>query len=189
MAGTIRCFIAVDIPDLAKRAIASALDPLRESMRDVKWVEPANLHLTLKFLGNIKSSQIDHLIDILSGSLKNEERFLMNFSDLGAFPNPKNPKIFWMGVDKGQTRLRALAEKVEAACTLESFEKETKPFSAHLTLGRVREGRKTPPLDRSLELFHLDLETPIEVDHVELYESVLRPEGPQYRSLSRFSLR
>jgi RNA 2',3'-cyclic 3'-phosphodiesterase len=184
----VRCFIAVDIPNLAKSAIGKSLSPLRESMREVKWVEPDNLHLTLKFLGNVQLARIGLLKEKLFSALKDERKFSIRFSGIGFFPEKNDPKILWLGIDEGEASLRNLAMKIEEVSFQSGFEKEIRPFSAHLTLGRVRDGKDIQQKTNTFETIDFSRDAPIELNRLTIFKSILTPQGPHYEPLSVFNL-
>ena len=184
----IRSFIAVDIPNPVKSAIGNTLSPLRESMREVKWVELDNLHLTLKFLGNAELPQIGLLKEKLFNALRDERKFSIRFSRIGVFPELKDPKIIWLGIDRGEACLRNLAMKIEEVSFQSGFQKETRPFSAHLTLGRVRDGKNIQQKKRIFEAIVFSLDGPIELDRLTIFRSILTPKGPHYETLFTLNL-
>ena len=185
----IRSFIAVDIPDIVKTNIENSLNSLKHEIHGVKWIESENMHLTLKFLGNVEPKRLDFLKGKLAQALKGRTKFSIIFSKLDAFPDMKNPKVLWLGIANGEEHLKILAGKVEEASAEAGFQKVTRPFSAHLTLGRVRNGQRLGE-DQAKALARLDfnLDSLIMVERVTLYQSLLTSKGPNYESLQRIDL-
>jgi 2'-5' RNA ligase len=189
MSERIRSFIAVLVPPEAAGRIRAAQDQLRaEADGGIKWVNPEGLHLTLKFLGGVEQERLTvtwrSVAEALAGSLA----FTMRFRGVGAFPSRNRARVIWVGVADGAVELAGLAQRTEAACEKHGFERETRPFSAHLTLGRVREPRPNPALAAAIaELAEAELgESP--VGRVVLMESELTREGAIYRELDQVAL-
>ena len=142
----LRAFIAVEItPDIIGR-IAAAIDQLRPQVKGIRWVAPANIHLTVKFLGNIDQSQIEPICQALTEALRPFPRCTINAKGLGVFPNVKRPRVLWVGLHGKQ--LISLAEKVTSALAPLGFILEERSFTPHLTVGRWRQGERA---DRKLE--------------------------------------
>src|SRR3990167_8889778 len=142
MEKAIRSFIAINIPDPVKIAIGKACEPLKELMHGVKWVEAQNLHITLKFLGHTELHLLDVLKEKISKTLTGEKRFQISFSRIGVFPEMKDPKVIWLCLERGEESLRNLALKIEKTSIDAGFQPESRPFSAHLTLGRVKNNQR-----------------------------------------------
>ena len=145
-----RSFIALEMPPEVKEFAAGLIKELRPSGADVKWVEPANLHLTLKFLGEVDPGVTADIITALDSACAGRHALGLNAAGCGAFPNARAPKVVWLGLG-GQTDLVAqMARAVETALEPLGFEAEKRAFKPHLTLGRVRrplagEQRPLPP--------------------------------------------
>ncbi len=183
----LRAFIAVEIAPAIICRIAEAIDRLRPHISGIRWVAPANFHLTFKFLGNIDDSQIEPIGQALTDALRPFPRCTINAKGLGVFPSVKRPRVLWVGLIGSQ--LISLAAKVESALAPLGFIPEERNFTPHLTIGRWRQGDRT---DRSLEQalrkwsnFEFD-QSP--VDEVILFESVLKPAGAIYTRLKVFAL-
>jgi len=183
----LRAFIAVEIaPDIIAR-IAAAIDELRFQVKGIRWVATANIHLTLKFLGNIDESQIEALGQALSEALRPFPRCTINAKGLGVFPNLKRPRVLWVGLHGKQ--LISLAEKVTAALVPLGFMPEERNFTPHLTIGRWRQ---TDRADHSLEQTlgkwrDFDFGS-APLDQVILFQSVLKPAAAIYTRLNVFPL-
>ena len=183
-----RAFIAIELPDKIKEELSQLQSDLKSIGADVNWVKPDNLHLTLKFLGQIKESQISTLKDTLTKSISPLSRFTFRLEGLGAFPKMDHPRIIWVGVDQGKEKLVELAEKVEQACDPLGVQKEERPFSVHLTIGRVRSNRFLAELAKHLEKNSFRAGGPVEVTEIILFQSVLSPAGPIYTPVAEISL-
>ena len=138
-----RGFVAIALPDEIRSQCARLLATLRGEARHVSWVKPGNLHLTLKFLGNTRPSQAERLLASLAHKAMKLSAFDIALGGLGAFPTPRRPRIIWVGVSEGAGPLEDLAAKVEGAAAKAGFSRESRRFSPHLTLGRVKIARRS----------------------------------------------
>ena len=185
----IRTFIAVELPPKIKEAMAGVQAELKKSGADVGWVRPEGVHLTLKFLGDVEEGKVGRLGDALEGALGGYAPFTLRAKGIGTFPTPKAPRVVWLGVEGDVERLAAIAETVERVCGGLKFPKESRPFKAHLTLGRVRSPRGREALVKALEGFRdADLgEFP--ADFVSVMKSELKPSGEVYTEMRRIVLK
>ena len=139
-AGPVRVFVAVPISPGAKRVLGAVLQDLGvQSPRGVRWVQPEAIHLTLKFLGNVETSLLPDIAEAMRRSAQAVAPFRITLSGLGMFPNDKRPRVLWAGIDGDLDSLLGLQQKIEQAMAELGFTPEGRPFSAHLTLGRVRD--------------------------------------------------
>jgi len=178
-----RTFIAIELSDPVREALMQAQSHLRYAGADVKWVEKQNIHLTLKFLGDIsdeKAAQVCAALDAIGRTTKS---FELTIKDIGTFPSIDFPKIIWVGLDKGATESTALAGQIEAAMAILGFQEETRPFAAHLTIGRVRSGKNKEVLKEKVGSYQLAAINPQRVQSIILFKSTLTPSGPIYSKL------
>jgi 2'-5' RNA ligase len=186
---TIRAFIAVPVGDEIRSAVETVEEELKRIGADVKWVKPGNVHLTLKFLGNIRPDDVEPLKAALGEALSGEAGFEAAVAGLGTFPRGRGkPRVVWMGLEEGAERLKDLAARVDDACASLGFEHEARPFAGHLTIGRSRRGGgRLPELAEAVtKLLFNPLQ--LKVDRVNLVRSRLSPEGPTYTVLESFTL-
>ena len=180
-----RLFLAVKIPDEIKEQIAEFLRPFLDIRARVKWVEPKNMHLTLKFLGE---TQEDQLPDLKEAACETAcEPFSLALTGNGAFPNLRSPRVFWIGVKDPEKRLTKLAEQLDYNLSQFGWEREKKRFSPHLTLGRVKDRSGLAEVCTAFEQAEF-APAEFKVDAFYLVESQLRPSGPIYTDLVRFTL-
>ena len=137
---TLRTFVALELDASVHAAVADYVSTWR-SMPGVAWARPENLHLTLKFLGNVATARLPALTERLAAATATLPAFMMRVAGVGAFPNLARPRILWVGCEAAP--LAALAGAVDTACVQAGFAPEERAFHPHVTLGRVREpGRR-----------------------------------------------
>lgn len=184
----IRTFIALEISDQVKNALLPDLRHCKIRAPRVKWSSPENLHLTLRFLGDVKENDLEELFEAIRLGVEGLEPFALEINGLGAFPNWRHPRVVWAGGGEGSDEAILLAERVEEACADLGYERERRPFRPHLTLGRV----KLPADADGLEEAARDLDGKrygyIDVDEVVVFMSTLRRTGPVYSPMARFPL-
>lgn len=182
----IRAFIAVDLPSSTQQAIQKKVNELRQSIGDsVRWAQARNIHLTLKFLGDVPPSDVEGLTRMLRTEADSSPAFDISIGGLGSFPNSKRPRVLFVGV-QAPAGLEALQRGIESACSRLGYESDARPFSPHLTIGRIRD--HVPPEDlqrirRVLEETKIDSLGTVRVDSVHLYKSELKPGGAVYTRL------
>lgn len=184
----IRAFIAVELPDALRQEVASLQNDLQSAGADIKWVETNNLHLTLKFLGNIEEAQVPALKEALETATRPLTPFTLHLEGIGAFPRTTSPRVVWVGVTEGEKPLVELAQAVGNACSGLGFPAEDRPFSAHLTIGRVRSRDRLAPLIKKLQVAEFRGGTPAPIGKVILFQSTLSPHGPAYTPLAEIPL-
>ncbi len=182
-----RTFIAVDLPQEIKQKIDAVSSSLRNYGGRVSWVRAANLHLTMKFLGEIDDGLLPDLKRALQQQISQIPRFQFSLKDLGAFPNFHKPRVIWIGIDSGVEELTDLAIKVDEATHSLGFEKENRPFSAHLTIARVKDPRTVTDLIAEVQNTLFESE-PIHAEEVIIMKSQLTPRGAIYTPLERIKL-
>ena len=183
-----RAFIAIDLPASAQRSLERLQDELRKAQADVKWVESSQLHLTVKFLGEITDAQRQAVEGLLRALALEEPPFSMALGRLGAFASLSAPGVIWVSVTEGAERAKRLAERIEASSQALGLRQDARAFAAHVTLGRVRTPRNRAQLSRALQDTVWQAPTPWRVDAVRLYQSLLHSVGPRYQALSDVAL-
>lgn len=192
MSGTIRAFLAVEMPEAVTVALGELVGALSAAnLRRVRLVRPEGIHLTLRFLGDIDEGQVGPITDAVSRIVETRSPSAVELGNVGAFPNPERPRVLWVGLAGETGPLRRLYGDIAECLVPLGFEKETRPFYPHLTLGRIRDG--TTLLDRrkaSAALcgapFSRGLTIP--VDSVSLMRSILRPAGAEHERLASLKL-
>jgi 2'-5' RNA ligase len=186
-----RVFIAIDIDEKTRAAIADVQKQLAAKVDvrkgDVKWVEPGNIHLTLKFLGEIEDNQVAEVCDISKKAAEAHKNFTLDIESVGTFGG-RSAKVVWVGTSKGADELIALQKDLDGRLEQAGYPKEDREFSAHLTICRVRNPKAGFKLAEAVgQLAKLKLGS-ISADAVCVYQSQLTPEGPIYTQLGSFKL-
>ncbi len=189
----VRAFIAIELPDELKLALTRLQDQLKSGgQTSVKWVDPYSIHLTLKFLGNIGRDMAGRITTALEEAVRGVHPFHLEARGLGAFPGLKRVQVVWVGVTGEVDRLSQLQQRIESNLAPLGFVPESRPFTAHLTLARLRD-RVTP--DERQSLGHLidstsfDTVYAIDVGSVHLMRSQLTREGAVYSRISSVKLK
>ena len=179
-----RTFIAIELSGEIRSALARIQSHLKYSGADVKWVEEKNIHLTLKFLGEIDENKLLRVKNILDETGKLSRPFEISLKDIGAFPDIDYPRVIWAGLGKGSAESKILAERIDEELSRIGFEKESRLFAAHLTIGRVRSVRNKEALKSKLTAYSLQFTAkPQLISSIILFQSTLTPEGPVYTKL------
>jgi len=172
-----RAFIAIEISDDIRKQIEAVRSRLAESRADVKWVEPENLHLTLKFLGEIDPKLVPQVADAMREAVAGEEAFELSIGGVGSFPAAGAPRVVWLGIQDGSGVVPPLVERLEKLLAKLGIPPEGRKFTPHLTLGRLRSRKgaeRLVELLRSMPKPELGSEV---VDRLLLFESRLTQEG------------
>jgi 2'-5' RNA ligase len=178
----VRSFVAVDIE--AQDVVRKIEEVQREVLKlglDIKLVERENLHLTLRFLGEVPQSNVDAAIRALA-QLR-FSKFQIGLADVGVFPDLSRPRVLWIGVSQGVEKLRELADAVRKAVDRYAEHREDREFTPHLTIGRVKSGRNIDKLRELLGRYRGVEFGVVTVDKVKLKKSTLTPRGPIYSDL------
>lgn len=189
----LRAFIAVDIPIPIQQTIQENIDRLRTlpGAACVRWVSPDNIHLTLKFLGDIPSTNVEGLTLSLRGVADSINAFDLQVGGLASFPSSRRARVLFIGI-QAPAELEALQHGVESACAQLGYAPEPRAFSPHLTIGRIKQespAAEQQKIRRIIADFHIDSLGTARVDSVNLYQSDLRPQGAVYTKLSSAQLR
>ena len=183
---SLRAFIAVELPHEIQQAIHKATANFRQMTGSIiRWVPPENMHLTLKFLGDVSPASVDLLTQMLRAEADSFHCFDMHISGLGSFPSLKRPRVIYIGI-QAPAGLEALHRGVESASRKFGYESEERAFSPHLTIGRVRQDATASDQQRirqALENIHIDSLGTARVDSVHLFKSDLKPTGSVYTKL------
>lgn len=178
-----RLFIALNLPEDVRQEIHRASSPLRENELPVRWLEPDTYHLTLKFLGEVRQEKVPKIEEVMHRVAEATAAFHLEVGGFGAFPTIRRPRVLWIGVEPTPA-LRCLKQDLEWGLTDHGFERETRAFHPHITLGRV-EGDQGAGAFRGLDELAaaLDYRGTFDVDEVDLMRSHLSRTGSRYSLL------
>ncbi len=184
----IRLFIAVDTPPAIRAQAAGVRDSLRASQADVRWEPDEKLHCTLKFLGETDQEKVPAIVAALEAIGADTDAIRVRYTGLGCFPDRRDPRIIWIGLDDPDGTLKQLHDAIDVRLTPLGFEPEQRMFHAHLTLGRVKGRRNIRNLLANLETITFETE-PVTIREIEMVKSELNPGGSRYTILKTIPLR
>lgn len=179
-----RAFIAIDLPISIKNKISRIQSHLKTSDISAKWVKPENIHLTLKFLGNIKEPQIGQVKDTIRETASLLKPFEVSFNNFGVFPNPKKPKVFFISLTE-ENALKKIADILENKLEKFGFKKENR-FKAHITLARIKNA--TNIINLVKEITNISFIKSFAIQEIILFRSTLTQLGPTYEKVFRSNL-
>jgi RNA 2',3'-cyclic 3'-phosphodiesterase len=189
---TIRTFVAIDLPSDVKSILADVQAEVRRFGAPVKWVDPAGIHVTLKFLGQTQANVISDIERELEWGLNALRAFDLTLGEPGVFPTARAPRVLWIGLGGDLPSLHRAHDIVDESIAPLGFPSETKPFAPHLTLGRVRDGA-TPDerrrLGDAMTALKVPPSRPFHADEVTLMRSDLSRAGARYTPLFTIELR
>ncbi len=176
-----RCFLAIEVPEGLKHRIHRALEPLIQRFPALKWVNPENYHITLKFLGEVPEDFAERSHEILHQIARETHPFSLELHELGAFPHLTQARVLWLRLNGDLKPLEHLAQRLQTALEPLGIPRDDRAFQAHLTVARARRPvylRRVPLPDLQGEAFP--------VHGFTLFQSQLRREGPRYTPLRRY---
>ncbi|MBI3399138.1 MAG: RNA 2',3'-cyclic phosphodiesterase [Deltaproteobacteria bacterium] len=183
----VRAFIAIEVPKELTKSLREMQDALRNTNNKIAWVKPENIHLTIKFLGNIEINKINDIEKILKDAVGQIHSFNLSIKWVGIFPTINNPRVIWIGIEDDK-KLASLYNNLEEGLATLGFKKEERPFKPHLTLGRVKFLKDKSGLKERLEKFaDIKLGSCV-VDSLILFKSELTQEGSMYTKLREVKL-
>ncbi len=177
-----RSFISIDLDDpKVLSSVESVMSSLLAIGGDLKAVERENIHLTLKFLGSVSTAKLDEVKSSLS-TLKFPP-FSMEIRGAGAFPSLKRMNVIWVGIGDGWSQVEPVYEQTEKLMSDVGFSRETRPFSPHITIARVRSPKRRDELAAFLSHLREESFGTFNTEHVRLKQSILASSGPKYSTL------
>lgn len=188
-----RAFVAIALDDATRAAVADEIERLRPLCGAVAWVPARNLHLTVKFLGNVPDEQLGGVTDALATVAAQVPAFDLGLRGLGGFPGMERPRILWIGIAEGGLPARGLQSRVDTALAALGIEREVRPWHPHLTVGRVFDARRWqrdagPPLRAAVAESSRRAFGRLRVDRVALMRSDLLPHGARYTEIASLEL-
>lgn len=173
-----RIFIAVKIPEDVRRKVRQYINSIKNNFNNVKWVSQENLHLTIKFLGEVKKPDLKKIMECIEETASEFTPFSMGLNGLGFFPSEMKPRVIWFGADGGADHLLEVFHSLENCLEKAGFDRDARTFSPHLTIGRVRKDKKTVVPEGLPEFDSVRFE----INSLTLMKSILTPNGPIYES-------
>jgi RNA 2',3'-cyclic 3'-phosphodiesterase len=174
-----RIFLAVFPPPNVQRTAATVIEALRKPGDGVSWVKPENLHYTLRFIGDVGGDGLRRVVEGAQAAAAQHTAFDAAFGGVGGFPATRRARVLWIGMASGGPELEALAASLERELRRKGFEHEHQKFTAHLTIGRVREPREDWT-DRLAKAATSLGDAPFRADRIAVVESALSPKGATY---------
>jgi len=189
ISNTWRLFVAIELPASVRRKLTEHIDRLRNALPEARasWVRAENLHLTLKFLGDIQIAKVETLAAAVQCAASKSGPFEIVVGDCGAFPPRGQPRVLWIGIDDLYDRLDLLKQHVEAQCEDIGLPREQRPFHPHLTIARLRQPRGARHLAELHKEFGFDRETFLTTD-LTLIRSELGSAGARHTIVARYEL-
>jgi 2'-5' RNA ligase len=180
----VRLFVALDLPDAVRRALAELIANLKPKSRGARWVQPENLHITLKFIGHVGNEKLSPIQAALP-SIHTAQPIELHFRGMGFFTNERRPRAFWCGV-AASPNLAELAADIDRALVPLGIEAETRPFTPHLTLARFKSDEGVREMVHAAnDMKSTDFGTATETNF-HLYESLLKSTSAQYNRVASF---
>ena len=184
----IRTFIAIDVPAQVRRKAQSTVETLSRTTQSMRWVAPDNVHITLKFLGDVDEKDIYEVCRRTTVAVADFSSVNVGCSGVGAFPSLERPRTVWLGIEDPEAHLEQLHQRVEEGLAPMGFPREQRRFQPHVTLGRLRYGRRDlGDLIPEMERMQVDAGM-IPVEELVVYASELGSQGPSYMVLGRAPL-
>jgi 2'-5' RNA ligase len=178
-----RTFIGIGLTPECRRAIGEAISPLRARRLPVSWTAERNLHVTLKFLGEIPAGRVEEIASLLHAAAEGTPAFEVLVEGAGCFPSLRAPRVFWVGIREPLELVGKLHENMENALSVAGFPREERPFHPHVTVGRARDRLPLGWGEEYAGLLSGKTFGTVEVSSFQLYESRLSPGGAEYTVL------
>jgi 2'-5' RNA ligase len=184
----LRLFYAIFISPRIAETLARHISQCALSGADVKWVEPQNLHLTLKFIGEVQLERLEEIIAAGESAADGVKTFRVFWEGFGAFPDFRRPRVIWAGMKQGGRAVSEIAERLEDRLAAAGFRKEERAFRPHLTIGRVKSPGGLEELRKATERIQNSRIGEMEVSSFSLVKSTLTSRGPIYSVVRNFEL-
>ena len=185
----IRSFLAFELPQDIKTVVTRVAGEIRKSALDVRWVRPESIHLTMVFMGGVPSEQIPSIGEAVGAVCAIHGSFKISLKPMGCFPNSRNPRVVWLGIDGDMERMSRFRDELQAALLPYGIKEEERAFRPHLTLGRFKKpAKRQPELEQMLATYG-DLSSPsCTLNELILFRSELKPGGAVYTKMSSWPL-
>jgi 2'-5' RNA ligase len=183
-----RLFIAIPLPDTDP--LRGLLDQLKHQLatEKINWVKLQNLHLTIKFLGPVRTALIPQIISTTQDCVSQHKSFTLDFNKTGIFGSRYDPKVLWLGTKTPPDELFSLTENLLNQLDSIGFKRDRQNFVPHLTLGRIKQLKQKPHFQQVVQSIPQQSYLKTTIKEVRLYESILHKSGPEYFIVERFGL-
>ena len=192
MRDDIRAFLAIRLPDDVAATLGHLTNQVAQARVDgLMPVRPENMHLTLKFFGNINARQVESIVDSVTHTVKSIRPFTLRLGNVGAYPNNRSPRVLWVGLDGDVAPLQDVHRRIETALGQVAIEPDAREFRPHLTIARIRDRASHTERRKAAEaLFSAEFRSglTVPVDRINLIRSILLPDGPEYTSLAEIPI-
>ena len=178
-----RAFICFKLPERLISSIGRIQVSVKQYGLKIRWVRPENIHLTIKFLGDIKWSEIDGIGRLIKETAMDFTPLLLSAQGIGVFPNLNRPRVIWIGISGQIEELIGLQKMLDNKLRIIGFPKEKRPFKGHLTIGRIKGSIDSNKLSDVLNQINRFAASPFSVDKIYLMQSDLKPLGAVYTRL------
>ncbi len=184
-----RTFFCLEVPEEIRKRMAELSEDIYQPAY-VKWVEPGNLHITLKFLGEVERSRVGEIREAASSAVEGNSAFMIKIDRLGAFPDPGYPKVIWLGSSSEPAEIHELHSDLEEEMEGLGFDSEDRDYIPHVTLGRTKEKNdgRIKDMGRELDSFSAGEVWGVDVNELTLMESELKRHGPVYTPVFKLPL-
>jgi 2'-5' RNA ligase len=183
-----RLFIASPLPVEIEEMLGKVIFDLKQKRGKVKWVAPKNIHLTLKFLGEVSEEKIEPIKGAIQTVASRHRQVESVIDKVGAFPDFRRPRVVWAGISGNIELLQNLAAEIESEMEKLGFEEEKREFRSHLTLGRVKDSSSVGELAEAIKVYEIGPES-VTFESLVLFKSTLTPQGPIYDRLFEAELK
>ena len=183
-----RAFIAIELSPEIKNELADLQQRLKQAGLKARWVKPGNIHLTLKFLGDIDPGNVGNISAAMEAATEKHAPFELKVSGTGVFPNLRKARVLWAGLSEGVTELINLQQDLDKALVTCGFERERRPFRGHLTLARFRNRVNPAKLEKTIKECDGGGLGQWTVEDLVLFKSDLNPTGAIYSQLATHPL-
>jgi 2'-5' RNA ligase len=183
----IRTFICIELPDEIRQGLANIQSQLQQHGANVRWVRPKSIHLTLKFLGDVDEGNLHDIVNATQNASKDTPPFSIGVRQAGLFPNLRRPRVLWVSVDESTGELKRLHKRLEDELVQLGYPKETRTFSPHLTIGRVKSLHRIEKVTQELRTSTFEAGC-FKATEVVVMKSDLKPSGAVYTALQRIQL-
>lgn len=188
MMNTLRTFIGIPLPPVVQHQITTAQQSWKAVLPDIRWTKAENLHLTLRFLGDIEETLVNQIYTCMQKAVTGISPFTLTLHGMGVFPNLARPRVLWLGIGEGKERLQALYVSLDNSLRSLGFPSEGRVYTPHLTLARFKTSSRKSVVQSLIEQGNTYTFDPIVIQTLELIHSQLQPTGPIYTPLRTVAL-